>query len=132
MKKNIIRLLSVAFVAFLFAACSSSSTPEAACKKYLQNVQKGDWAAVVEQMNFEEQPTAEQKDAFVGMLQEKGKKELDKRQGIASFEIGEVELAEDGQKAKVKYTINFGDGTQKADDQTFVLVDGKWMIDSGK
>ncbi len=132
MKKNIIRLLSVAFVAFLFAACSSSSTPEAACKQYLQNVQKGNWAAVVDQLYFSEPQSAEDKEGMVSMLKEKIAPELEKEGGLASFEIGEVEMAEDGQKAKVKYTLHFGDGSEKEESQGFILVDGKWMINSGK
>ena len=34
-------------------------------------------------------------------------------------------------RAKVKYTLHFGNGTESKDDMKLVLDDGKWMIDAG-
>lgn len=130
--KKFFRMMSVALVALVFAACASSNTPEAATKKYLQSMQKGDYAAMIDQMNFKKALTDEQKAELVSMVGEKAKAEVEKKGGIASFEIGVAEIAEDGQKAKVPYTLVYGDESTKEDSEDLVLVDGKWMIDSGK
>ena len=87
---------------------------------------------MIEQVYFRKALNAEQKAELVGMIEEKAKSELEKKCGIASFEIGEIEMSEDGQKAKANYTLTYNDGSTKQDNENLVLVDDKWMIDSGK
>ena len=118
-------------MALVFAACASS-TPEAATKKYLQCMQKGEYAAMLDQMYFKNGITDEQKAELLGMVEEKAKAEVEKKGGIASFEIGEIEMAEDGKTANVSYTLKYGDGSTKEDNEDLIQVDGKWMINSGK
>ncbi|MBQ7530918.1 MAG: DUF4878 domain-containing protein [Paludibacteraceae bacterium] len=130
--KKFFRMMSVALVALVFAACGSSNTPEAVTKKYLQTMQKGDYAAMLDQMYFKNGLTDEQKAELVGMVEEKAKAEVEKKGGIASFEIGAAEIAEDGQTAKVPYTLKYGDESTKEDNEDLILVDGKWWINSGK
>lgn len=130
--KKLFRLMSVALVALVFAACASSNNPEAVTKKYLQNMQKGDYAAMLDQMYFKNGLTDEQKAELVNMIGEKAKAEVDKKGGIASFEISPAEIAEDGQTAKVPYKLIYGDESTKDDSEDLILVDGKWMINSGK
>ena len=129
--KKLFRLMSVALVALGFTACASS-TPEAATKKYLQCMQKGEYAAMLDQMYFKNGITDEQKAELLGMIEEKAKAEVEKKGGIASFEIGEIEMAEDGKTANVSYTLKYGDGSTKEDNEDLIQVDGKWMINSGK
>ena len=129
--KKLFRLMSVALVALVFTACASS-TPEAATKKYLQCMQKGEYAAMLDQMYFKNGITDEQKAELLGMIEEKAKAEVEKKGGIASFEIGEIEMAEDGKTANVSYTLKYGDGSTKEDNEDLIQVDGKWMINSGK
>lgn len=125
-------MMSVALVALVFAACASSNNPEAVTKKYLQTMQKGDYAAMLDQMYFKNGLTDEQKAELVGMVEQKAKAEVEKKGGIASFEIGAAEIAEDGQTAKVPYTLKYGDESTKEDSEDLILVDGKWWINSGK
>lgn len=130
--KKFFRMMSVALVALVFAACASSNNPEAVTKKYLQTMQKGDYAAMLDQMYFKNGLTDEQKAELVGMVEQKAKAEVEKKGGIASFEIGAAEIAEDGQTAKVPYTLKYGDESTKEDSEDLILVDGKWWINSGK
>lgn len=131
--KKMFRLMAIAIVSLAFFACGSkSATPEGATGAFLKSYQKGDYAALVDQMHFSQELTKDQKDQFVQMLQEKSAPEIEKKGGIASYEIGEVEMAENGESAKVNYTLTYGDGTSKPDKINLVLVDGKWMIDGGK
>ena len=129
--KKIVRLMAMAIVVLAFAACGSKS-PEGAAKSFLKYYQNGDYAAMVDQMHFSKDISDDDKAQFAEMLQGKIAPEIEKKGGIDSFEIGEVEMAEDGQSAKVKYTLHFGNGTDSNDDMKLVLVDGKWMLDAGK
>ena len=118
--------MSVALMALFFAACSSNS-PEATVKSYLKDIQKGDYVAAVALMNIEDE-----NGEFAAMMEEKGKKVIDQKGGIASFEVGKAEISEDGKKANVPYTITFGNGEKKDDKQCVKLDDGKWVIDVDK
>ena len=130
--KKMFRLMAMAIVVLAFAACGSNNSPEGAVEKMLKSYQKGDYAAVVDQMHFSKEMSKEDKDQLVQLFAAKDRPEVEKKGGVASFELGEVEVAEDGQSALVKYVINYGDGSQKEDDQKVILVDGKWVLDSGK
>lgn len=123
---KLIRLMSVALMALFFAACSSNS-PEATVKSYLKDIQKGDYVAAVALMDIEDE-----NGEFAAMMEEKGKKVIDQKGGIASFEVGKAEISEDGKKANVPYTITFGNGEKKDDKQCVKLNDGKWVIDVDK
>lgn len=123
---KLIRLMSVALMALFFAACSSNS-PEATVKSYLKDIQKGDYVAAVALMDIEDE-----NGEFAAMMEEKGKKVIDQKGGIASFEVGKAEITEDGKKANVPYTITFGNGEKKDDKQCVKLNDGKWVIDVDK
>lgn len=123
---KLIRLMSVALMALFFAACSSNS-PEATVKSYLKDIQKGDYVAAVTLMDIEDE-----NGEFAAMMEEKGKKVIDQKGGIASFEVGKAEISEDGKKANVPYTITFGNGEKKDDKQCVKLDDGKWVIDVDK
>lgn len=123
---KLIRLMSVALMALFFVACSSNS-PEATVKSYLKDIQKGDYVAAVALMDIEDE-----NGEFAAMMEEKGKKVIDQKGGIASFEVGKAEISEDGKKANVPYTITFGNGEKKDDKQCVKLDDGKWVIDVDK
>ena len=130
--KNLFRLMAMALVVFAMTACGKSSTPEGAAKAFLKSYQKGDYTALVDQMHFNKQVSDEDKAQFAELLKSKVAPEVEKKGGIASFDIDETKVAEDGQTAVVNYTIHFGDGSEGKDDMKLILVDGEWMLDSGK
>lgn len=130
--KNLFRLMAMALVVFAMTACGKSSTPEGAANTFLKSYQKGDYAALVDQMHFTKQASDEDKAQFAELLKAKVGPEVEKKGGIASFDIDETKVAEDCQSAVVNYTLHFGDGSESKDDMKLILVDGKWMLDSGK
>ena len=131
--RKMIRLMAVAIAAVAIAACGSkTSSPEAAAEAFLKSYQKGDYAAMVDQMYFKQQLTDEEKKEYVAIFEAKITSELDEKGGIASYEIGETETAEDGQTAKVAYTITYGDGSNQPQKMDLILVDGEWRPSSGK
>lgn len=131
--KKVINLLSIALLAMAFVACSSSkNTPEGVVDGYLKAMQQNETRKALEMFHFTKEPTSEEFDQYVQMVDEKVKKQNEKKGGIASWEITETELAEDGESAVVKYTVKYGDGSEQKDKQKAVKIDGKWMLDSGK
>ena len=132
--KKVIYLMSLALIAIAIVACSSpkKNSPEGVVNSYLKAMQKNDTRAALELFHFSKNLTDQEFDEYVQMVDDKVVKQNEKKQGIASWEIGEVKMAEDGQSAVVNYTIKYGDGTEQKDKQKTVLVDGKWMLDSGK
>lgn len=127
-----IRLMAVAIVAMAMVACGSSNTPENATKAMLKSFQNGDYKALIEQVHFSKEVSQEDKDQLAALVQAKVAPEIKKKDGIKNFEVGEAELAEDGQSAKVSYKIIYGNGSEEAKTQKLVLVDGKWLLDEGK
>lgn len=130
--KKVINLLSIALMAIAFAACSSNNNPEGVVTEYLKALQKNDSQKIISLFHFSKEMSDEDLAQYAQMIDEKVAKQNEKKQGIASYEIGEVVMAEDGQSAVVHYTIHYGDGSDQNDKQKAVLVDGKWMLDSGK
>lgn len=130
--KNLFRLMAMTIVVLAMSACSKSSTPEGAANAFLKSYQKGDYVALVDQMYFSKPVSDEDKAQFAELLKGKVGPEVEKKGGIASYDIDEAVIAEDGQSAKVNYTLHFGDGSESKDDVKLILVEGKWMLDAGK
>lgn len=131
--KKVFYLLSIALMAMAFVACSSSkNTPEGVVDAYLKAMQKNDSRKALEMYHFSKPLTDEQFEEYVQMVDDKVKKENDKKGGIVSWEIEAPELAEDAQSAVVRYTVKYGNGSEDSDKQKVVKIDGKWMLDSGK
>ena len=131
--KKVFYLLSIALMAMAFVACSSSkNTPEGVVDAYLKAMQKNDTRKALEMFHFSKELTPEEFDEYVQMVDDKVKKQNEKKGGIESWEIQAPELAEDAQSAVVRYTVKSGDGSEDSDKQKVVKIDGKWMLDSGK
>ncbi len=131
--KKVFYLLSIALMAMAFVACSSSkNTPEGVVDAYLKAMQKNDTRKALEMYHFSKPLTDEQFEEYVQMVDDKVKKENDKKGGIVSWEIEAPEMAENAESAVVRYTVKYGDGSEDSDKQKVVKIDGKWMLDSGK
>ncbi len=114
--KKVFYLLSIALMAMAFVACSSSkNTPEGVVDAYLKAMQKNDSRKALELYHFSKELTPEEFDEYVQMVDDKVKKQNEKKGGIV-----------------VRYTVKYGDGTEDKDKQKVVKIDGKWMLDSGK
>ena len=131
--KKVFYLLSIALMAMAFVACSSSkNTPEGVVDAYLKAMQKNDSRKALEMYHFSKPLTDEQFEEYVQMVDDKVKKENDKKGGIVSWEIEAPEMAENAESAVVRYTVKYGNGSEDSDKQKVVKIEGKWMLDSGK
>lgn len=124
--KKLFGLMAIAIVAFAFSACGSKNdSPESVVKAYLGIMQKMDFDALKDVVYFESE---EDQTKLIQMWKEKAQdEEMREYMKIDSFEVGEVEMAEDGQSAKVHYVINKGEEKENGK-QKVILKDGKWYI----
>lgn len=118
--------MAIAIVAFAFASCGSKNdTPEAAVDGYLKCMQKMDFDGLKDVVYFESEAEQEQ---MIQAFKEKAKdEEFRKYMQIDSYTVGEVDMAEDGQSAKVKYEV-VQNGKQDDGKQKVILKDGKWYV----
>lgn len=126
----------LAIAILVMAACSSSSNPGDALKKYGQYLQNGDYENFVEGLAFDNNQDAgkvkEQKEALVSILKEKVSKEYEKKGGIKDIEILSEQIAEDGNTAVVKTRYTYGNGETEEEEQQMVKKDGKWLMSMNK
>ena len=119
---------------FMMAACSSSSSPGDAMKKYSNYLIKGDYEKFVDGIAVGDSETAdklkEQKAGFVALLRDKVGNE--KMGGLKSIEILSEEISEDGNTATVKIKQTYGNGETQEGTQSMVKRDGKWLMSIDK
>lgn len=124
--KKLFGLMAIAIVAFAFSACGSKNdSPEAVVDGYLKCMQKMNYDGFKDVVYFE---TEEEQEQVIQAFKEKAaNEEFRQYMKIDSYEIGEVEMAEDGQSARVNYVIKKGEEKQDGK-QKVILVDGKWYV----
>lgn len=128
MKTNIIKgiaskaFLILGFLSFsFFVSCSNDSNPEAVAEKFLNHVNKGEFAEAKEYCD-------EQTASMIGMLESMaaGKKD-ELKNNKEKIEIISSEVVED--KATVKYKSTGGEASTDAEKTlNLVKVDGKWKV----
>ena len=116
---------------FMMAACSSSSSPGDAMKKYSNYLIKGDYEKFVDDSETADK-LKEQKAGFVALLRDKVGKEYEKMGGLKSIEILSEEISEDGNTATVKIKQTYGNGETQEGTQSMVKRDGKWLMSIDK
>lgn len=128
--KKIIMLMAAAIIAVAFAACGSkTSTPEDAVGAYIKCFQKGNFAGLKDVVKYDNEEEINQ---VIQLCEEKAKsEEFKKSMQISSYEIEEVNMAEDGQSAKVKYILKYDNGKEDHQKSKVYLIDGKWKVDMG-
>ena len=118
---------------FVMTACGGGggNTPTAVAENYLSELKAGNYEAMVDQLYFKQEMSDEDKEQLVVMCKGKLEKTIEKNGEIKGWTINSEEVAEDGQKAVVKYTLHY-ENKDVEDKIKLVNVDGKWMADSGK
>lgn len=130
MRKSILFLAAVAMM-FVFASCGGNS-PKDAAESYAEMVKAQDYEGIADMMAFPDDMSKEDKDAakalFVSLAKEKMSKEIETREGIDKYEIGEEKISEDGKTAEVSITFYFKDGSKEEDSVDLELVDDEWKL----
>ncbi len=131
--KHLISSLYLMLCAVVIAACSGdTNSPEGVVEKYAGYIVKEQYGKVFDITHFKNEMTKEQKDEYAQFLRYMCKTTFEKQGGLQSVDVTGAELSEDGTTARVQIVQHFGDGSEKEDNVKTVLIDDKWMIDSGK
>ena len=123
MKRIAFIIATVVLIGMSFTSCSKPITPASLTADCIEYIQDGDYAAYVNTFDA----TDEEKAELQEMFEQKGKALIEKKQGIASYEIIEEKISEDGMSAVVKAKITYGNG--EVDDSNkfnFVKVNDEW------
>ncbi|MBO5134263.1 MAG: DUF4878 domain-containing protein [Bacteroidaceae bacterium] len=132
MKKLLAGLFACVCV-FLLAACggAGANTPTAVAENYLSELKAGNYEAMLDQLYFKQEMSDTDKEQLVAMCKGKMEDTIEKNGEIKGWEITSEEIAEDGQKAVVKYTLKH-ENKDVEDKLKLINVDGEWKVDSGK
>lgn len=130
--KKLFAMLSIVALTLGLVACSNNNSPEAVVDAYMAAVKKGDVKTALDLMYFEKEMSQEDRAELEQMFNDKLKMVNDNYGGIASYEIGEATMDEDGNHATVPCKTFYANGEDEDGKQKTVNVNDKWYIDSGK
>lgn len=121
MKRFAFIIVAAMFVSCFMVSCKQAtpSTITADCIEYIKD---GNYEAYVNTFNMNDEEKAQLKEMF----EQKGKETIEKMEGVASYEIVEEKISEDGTKATVKAAITYGNGQTQDSKFHFVKVDDEW------
>ncbi len=135
MKKTFFSLFAVMAITLMMFSCGGGgNTPTKVVEKSIKYIQDKDYAAYVDLIEFkEEQNSKEDKEQFVEFLEGMFEMTLEKKQGLASYEIISEEISEDGNSAVVVANITYGDGSSDEDKMKLIKnAEGEWKISMNK
>lgn len=128
--KKLFFVLVCVFALMATSCGGNSATPAGAAADCIELIKAKDYEGFVETINMGENATPEEieqaKQMYVALFKDKGEKQMEKKGGIESYTLVSEEIAEDGNTAKVKYDITYGDGSVETQKFDMVLVDGVW------
>lgn len=124
-------LMLISVVLLVSCAGGKKSSPGESYKQAMTYMAEGEFEKV---LDYVEKPdgteiTPEEKEqaiAMYGMV----KGMIDNQGGMKNIEITGEEISEDGNTAKVSFTVTFGNGETSDDQATMVKVNGKWKVKS--
>jgi hypothetical protein len=127
---KLLLVLLLTAVVFSVSSCGSGSAPSDTIKKAYDLMKTKDFEKVTAlyvtrdgEMFSEEE--AKKMEGLLGMA---AKEEFDSKDGLKNIVIDEETIEEDGQTAKVKYTVHFKNGETEKEDVQLIKIDGKWFI----
>lgn len=129
--KKLLRNLFGLICMLVMVSCGDD-TPTAVAEGYLDDLKAGKYQELVDNLHFKKEISDNNKQQLVLMLEDKATKTIEKKGAIQSYEIISEEIAENGEKAVVRYNLNYANDTDKNQKIDLVKVDGKWKVSAGK
>lgn len=131
MKKTLLFVVSVMLIAVGLVACGAEEkTPSDEVAKCIELLKNNDFEALANEIALSENVSEEEAQEFRAMIAslgtEKSAKEMEKKQGIISYEILSEEISEDGTTAVVNFQLTYGDGSVKDEKYDLKKVNGEW------
>lgn len=124
--KHLLKVLTFAVIC-MFTSCSGSQ-PKDIAQQVAGCLQDKDYNGLVELMAPEGEMKESQKALLISLMEEKNGKSIERKGGIKSYEIGEQEIDEEKNVARVKVTYTFGNGTQETQNLKFKKKEDKWYL----
>lgn len=90
-------------------------------------MKSGDAEKIAELFYFEEDKAEEGKQMITGLMT-KLAPTIEKKGGIDSYEITSEKINESGEKAKVYYTVTYGNGEVEEQDADTIFKNDKWYL----
>ncbi|MFR9650294.1 MAG: DUF4878 domain-containing protein [Rikenellaceae bacterium] len=123
-----LKLFVAAIAMVAMVACGGGSSASSVAVKQVECQYNCDIDGLLKLCNM----TAEEKEQFKPMLDEKMVKSIEKElasvDGFKGAKAIEEVISEDGSEATVQVELTFGDGSTKIQKVEVENVDGKWMI----
>lgn len=122
--------LLLTIVLFSVSSCGSSTSPGDTIKKAYDLMKAKDFEKVTnlyvtgEGKKFSEEE-AKKMEGLFGMA---AKEEFDNKDGLKNIVIDNETITEDGNSARVDYTVNFKNGDSEKENAKLIKIDGKWFI----
>lgn len=129
--KKILSLFAIVAGICFFVSCSKN-TPKSVTEKFVSALKDKEYSKAIDMCQFSDSMDEQKKQELVGFMEQKVSKSFEKKGGISDFSIDGEEVAEDGNTAKVTYTLKFGNGETSQETTNLVKVDDEWKIDGGK
>jgi len=130
--KSLILVVAAGLVMTACGGGASSSNPSDVVKKYMDAQMSTDFAAMKECVAKELIPTIDAQIAALEAMSPEEKQQVEQQMEFAKqikYEVGEAEIAEDGNSATVTVTIDFM-GQSIPQQHSLVKEDGNWKINS--
>lgn len=122
MRKLTFIIFTIVLMGMCLVSCSKP-TPASITADCIEYVKNGDYAAYANTFDA----TDAEKQELQEMFEKKGKAIMEKQQGIASYEIVEEKISEDGLTAVVNAKITYGNGEVDENNKfNFVKVNDEW------
>ncbi len=129
MKKQLLLIAAVAVA--LFTSCGSSEPTNTIEEVAIQNIEytyAGDIDATLELCHATDEEKAMVKQIWEAAGKQALEQRLEEYGPIASIEVTEKNVSEDGIRATLKIAVTFEDGTVIEEPGMCILVDNTWMI----
>lgn len=123
-------VLLLTAIIFSLSSCGSGSSPSDTIKKAYDLMKAKEYEKVTtlyvtrDGKKFTEEE-AKKMEGLFGMA---AKEQFDTKDGLKNIVIDEETIDEDGNGAKVVYTVNFKNGDSDKEDARLIKIDGKWFI----
>ena len=132
---GVTRVILVAAVVCLTAACSGGNNPKAVAENYAAAIIKGDYKAAFDYVYFgdDKEEAQQKKEQILALVEEKVKNGVPDKSRMEKFTIVEEQIDEENGTATMTAMVTYGNGENRTEKISLLKNDeGKWMIDNAK
>lgn len=127
---KLVSVLLLTAVLFSVSSCGSGSSPSDTIKKAYDLMKAKEFEKVTALYVTRDGKKFSEEEAkkIEGLLAMAAKEDFDSKEGLKNIVIDNETIDEDGNGAKVEFTVNFKNGDSEKEDASLIKIDGKWFI----